>query len=860
MFATRIRMTAWLLPFLLLLPARAADDYDSLYSAIQAANRDGSASVTLQADITLSSALPTITGALSIDGEGHTISGAGAFRIFNISEGSLSIKNISLTGGRAESGGAISIRGSRSRLSIASSSFYGNIAEESAGAIVANGAALSISDSRFEKNCSLFATFSIASQGGDRDERSIDSDGCMQVDYYRTEIDAELQARVGGGAIRLLNGARASIERSVFNENKAAYGGAIAIAGSRLTVSDSSFLGNSASEFGGALGSAGRAGGTMSISASSFVKNRAEQGAGGAIHARNHRLDIANSTFSQNHATWAGGAISLDEHSEVVITHVTFVENRSRSGADAIDLAGGKAYLRNSIIASSGPAEDCSGAWLENAGNLSLDGSCAERPSGALLLGDLIGSPAWHPLRDRSPAIDYAQAEFCLERDQLGTARPQGGGCDIGAIEARGLTAAEPTPVPPVVCTLVFQIIAANRDRPAGGCPAGSGVDTITIERDIRLFEALPAITSHIIIEGDGHTLDGDRKFRIFDVDGGNLSVKNLSMIDASAPSGMGGAIRLRNHGRASVSDSSFIGNRAESGGAIGLDSFGAYNSRLSVHKSRFVGNRATQFGGAVSLIGGSAAIASSSFAQNSAGASGGAINLYNHARLEVANSSFLDSGAGWGGNALTAENGAEATLTHVTMYNRNPTGTGTELYTRNQSPFGAPNKVRLRNSIIAEAGPGYVVLCFGNLTQNIGNIIEGGTCSPMLAADPMLEELRDDSTWLAPLPGSPAIRAADPRFCTNTDQLGKPRPQAGRCDIGAIETTAIAREIGECQVTTTHKLNFRETPGGDRIGSVPESASMPASARTPGWFQVEYRGRRGWISADYVISEGACA
>ena len=846
-----------LLLIVLMLPARAADDFASLASKIKAANASGSGTIALSGDITLSGELPTITSRLLIEGNGHSISGGGEHRIFAVSGGNLTLRDIRLSGGRAHYGGAIRLRNGAG-LRLENATLLGNIAEQSAGAIYASGGTLTIRDSRFEHNCSLFATFTVDIGGPDRDERSLNSDGCLQVDYYRTDIDAELQAQVGGGAIRLLHGARASIERSDFNENKAAYGGAIAMEGSQLTVSESSFYGNRASENGGGISASWEVG-TISVSASSFVKNRSERGGGGAINARNHKLDIGNSTFSENTSSFVGGAIQVDESSEIAITHATFVQNRARNDADAIENRAGKASLRNSIIANSGPADDCSGAWQENGGNLSLDGSCAETASGALLLGDLTGSPAFYPLRDRSPAIDRADPRYCLTADQIGTARPQGGGCDIGAIEGRGLMAAEATPVPPVVCSLAFQIIAANRDQPAGGCPAGNGADTITIERDIELYEALPSITSHITIEGNGRAISGGNAFRIFDVDGGHLTVKNLTMVDASALAASGGAIRLRNHGHASVSDSSFIGNRAESGGAIGVDSFGA-NARLTVRRSRFYGNRAIRWGGAVSLIGGSALIAKSSFTQNSAGASGGAINLYNHARLEATNSSFLDSGgAGWGGNALAVENGSDATLTHVTMYNRNPSGTGTELYTRNQSPFGAPNNVRLRNSIIAEAGPGYVVLCYGRLTQNIGNIIEGGACSPMLASDPMLEVPSDDSTFIAPLPGSPAMRAADPRFCPATDQLGNPRAQAGRCDIGAIETAAVAREIGACLVTTTHKLNFRATPGGDHIGSVPERASLRASARTQAWFNVDYRGRSGWISADYVKTEGDC-
>ena len=56
-----------------------------------------------------------------------------------------------------------------------------------------------------------------------------------------------------------------------------------------------------------------------------------------------------------------------------------------------------------------------------------------------------------------------------------------------------------------------------------------------------------------------------------------------------------------------------------------------------------------------------------------------------------------------------------------------------------------------------------------------------------------------------------------------------------------------------ECTVTTTAALNFRATPNGQKIGLVPEAASLDALERQGDWFMVDYRGRRGWISASYV-------
>ena len=464
----------------------------------------------------------------------------------------------------------------------------------------------------------------------------------------------------------------------------------------------------------------------------------------------------------------------------------------------------------------------------------------------------MTGSPAHYPLRDRSQAIDYADPKYCLESDQVGTPRPQGGDCDIGAIEARGAIAAEPTRVPPLVCTLANEIVAANRDRPAGGCPAGSGVDTIVLDKDIILFEPLPAIASHIIIEGNGHSISGADKYRIFDVDGGILTIRNLTMMDANAANGDGGAIKLQNGGRATVSDSSFINNSADAGGAAFIGWVGTDSIWLTVSNSSFVDNHARNGGGAIYAGGGIVTVSNSSFVQNSAFGygRGSAIAMVNpRTRLDAVNSSFINNGD----SVLSMENGATANLTHVTLYafiERRLV-----LYTR-EDAFTSAGRFNLRNSIIA--GSVSADVC-DNLRQNIGNLIADGSCSPRLSGDPMLEEPPDNATFVAPAPGSPAISAADARFCPETDQRGRPRSFVGRCDIGAVEAVPVSQALSNCAVTTTHTLNFRDGPGGSIVGGVSQHATLLARARTPRWFEVERDGQTGWISANYVVKEGDC-
>ncbi|MYG26594.1 MAG: SH3 domain-containing protein [Boseongicola sp. SB0677_bin_26] len=79
------------------------------------------------------------------------------------------------------------------------------------------------------------------------------------------------------------------------------------------------------------------------------------------------------------------------------------------------------------------------------------------------------------------------------------------------------------------------------------------------------------------------------------------------------------------------------------------------------------------------------------------------------------------------------------------------------------------------------------------------------------------------------------------------------------RGEGGAIEPVPLLRDVSDWAVTTTQALNFRAGPGGARFGTLPEGATVSASARTAGWFQVEYRGMAGWISADYVVAAGVC-
>ncbi|MCY4464465.1 MAG: SH3 domain-containing protein [Chloroflexi bacterium] len=88
---------------------------------------------------------------------------------------------------------------------------------------------------------------------------------------------------------------------------------------------------------------------------------------------------------------------------------------------------------------------------------------------------------------------------------------------------------------------------------------------------------------------------------------------------------------------------------------------------------------------------------------------------------------------------------------------------------------------------------------------------------------------------------------------------------------VPAPTTVAPTNQIlQDCMVTTTHILNFRQSPGGERLhfvdpwgaqiaGLLPSNVTLTALERTADWFKVDYHGTQGWISADYVTPVGDC-
>jgi len=131
------------------------------------------------------------------------------------------------------------------------------------------------------------------------------------------------------------------VDGITFQNGNGDFGGAIDSAGT-LTISNSTFSGNSAQTAGGAIVNRG---GTLTISTSTFSGNSAPSG-GGAIANLDGTLTISNSTFSDNSS---GGGGAIFNGGTLTISNSTFTGNSAQFGG-AINNFGGTLTISNSTF------------------------------------------------------------------------------------------------------------------------------------------------------------------------------------------------------------------------------------------------------------------------------------------------------------------------------------------------------------------------------------------------------------------------------------------------------------------------------------------------------------------------------
>jgi hypothetical protein len=273
--------------------------------------------------------------------------------------------------------------------------------------------------------------------------------GSKEASGFGAGIDASSGFDKGAIAISLIESTLADNVAGGAGVEASGFGGGLELSSGgaenalSLTVERSSVTGNVAG--GGAKEASGFGGGI-------------DYGSGGA--GVTQALTVSNSTISANtaggggsEAEGFGGGLEFGAGTGS-LSHVTIASN-SAGGGGGTPFGGGVSIgsltggVDNTIVAGNSGG-DCDKALTSNGENIDSDSTCGFKSAGdksgvdAKLgpVGDHGGPTLTQMPLAGSPAIDAGNPATCPATDQRGVARPQGGGCDIGAVE-----------VPPPVAT-----------------------------------------------------------------------------------------------------------------------------------------------------------------------------------------------------------------------------------------------------------------------------------------------------------------------------------------------------------------------------------------------------------------------
>ena len=254
-------------------------------------------------------------------------------------------------------------------------------------------------------------------------------------------------------------------------------------------------------------------------------------------------------------------------------------------------------------------------------------------------------------------------------------------------------------------CSLREAVQAANTNAAFGGCPAGSGADTISVPAGTYVLtltgieDANTAgdldVTSSMTLDGVGAgstIIDGNSTDRVFDVFPASpvtFGLSDVTVRNGHTPTtgfNVGGAVYLHNNVTATVSDSTFSGNVATTTG-------GALESRgvLTVSDSTFSNNTSGALGGAINASSTTATltVTGSTFTGNQAEA-GGALNISTNAgnNSSITTSSFQNNqtvlvagGVAENGGAIRIDTDGDVGITKSTFTGNTAVADGGAVY-----------------------------------------------------------------------------------------------------------------------------------------------------------------------------------
>ncbi len=771
-------------------------DAAALASAVTTANSNGEAdTINLAAGCTYTLTATLSIGAdsghlLTINGNGATISGNNAVRVFYINGGAnVAFNNPTISGGSAAIGGGILSFGT---VTLSGSIISGNQATGH-GAGIANDGTLTIISSTIRGNTA-------GNYGG-----GLWNGGALTIS--NSTISGNQSTGSGGGGI--YSAGSATISNSTVSGNQAttSIGGGIFNHGT-MAITNSTISGNSAASVGdGLYGGTGSVtlinnivtgNGTSDCYGLGITLSGPNLGCGGSVTGNANLGSFNGSTYpllpgsaaldSGNNAICAASPVNnLDQIGNArpvdgdgngtatcdlgaVEEQVSVPPDVSISPASANTAEGGSTAVTLTRSYSSANA-------LTVSLNVTASGATTSdyTLSGGAISGQTGSVTASIPANQTSVNVTLSVTDdIHAEADESVTLTL----VDTAAYNL-GATTSSTTTIP------ANDLVAINANDSGEGslrqaidnANAFSSNDTITfsgVSGTITLTSGQLALANNgtLIIEGGGITVSGNNASRVFEVNSGaNVTLNGMTITSGASSKGSG----VSNNGTLTLNNSVVSGNSSTDDGG-GLWNGGA----LTISNSTISGNSAASDGGGIDDDGGSSVtISNSIFSGNSAGSGDGG-GMDNAAPLTITNSTFSGNSAGDDGGGLW--NDGALTITNST-FSGNSAVEGGGIYNNNGT-------TTLNNSIVANSTGGDCVQVGGTVNTS-HSLVEGGGCGVTngvngnrAGVDPALN---GDLTLSA---SSPAINAGSNALVIgSTDLAGNPRIQNGIVDMGAFES-----------------------------------------------------------------------
>ena len=600
------------------------------------------------------------------------------------------------------------ISNAKSKLSITDSIFMENTAKEGdGGAIFNTGSELDIENSRFIKNTAngtrkaengyggaIYTTMGELNIAGCEftENTAMRNGGSIRnmhgklsiIDSSFTQNTSKLR---GGGAIENAEG-ELSITSSVFTDNVADRGGAINNSG-KLTITDST-LNNNTTQWGG--GAINNGGGEMAITDSTLNNNTSEDD-GGAINNNKGKLTVTSSTLNNNTAQGrvsSGGAI-FNKDAELSITESILNENTAkRNGAAIYNEKGNFKIFKCKFSTNKSPNNiilnndflQIHNTTFKNNQSKDIVLNDGDEANLSIFNGDFIDN-------DVEESVLGNNGRFCSVEKTVFQNNISND--TINIINNGELTLTDPKIKDSGKSILNENYILIrkssseleNKIYGEGSVEIDENIipeednfdfryldekihesntreifldHDITFENYERDFYegGIELDIDNLIIDGNGKTINGTEKSRIFIISGKNITLKNIvfknghSYKNYDNPlNSTGGAIKINSDVNITIENCEFINNISEEyGGAID----NTRGSELIIMGSTFTENVAQEDdGGAIYNGKGKLTITESTLSENIAEKNGGAIRNHN-GELSITDSTFTQNSAKYGG------------------------------------------------------------------------------------------------------------------------------------------------------------------------------------------------------------------